>query len=144
MVALAGRGGRGRRLDGTLLAGTWPDRSIRCVAPAKTHRNSSIPRLLTAMARSDLVCARAVHMLDFSVAEYSRVEDPGRVIHLHLKMRAHDHFFGTRACRVDSAWTGARAWAGGRAHVAALEVKYRGSQCTRVLCAWHAVWQGWR
>ena len=43
------------------------------------------------------------------------------VIHLHLKAPAHDHSFGTRACRVRCAWIGARAWAGGGAHVAALE-----------------------
>ena len=43
------------------------------------------------------------------------------MIHLQLKARAHDHSFGTRVCRVDSAWLGARAWAGGGAHVAALE-----------------------
>ena len=43
------------------------------------------------------------------------------VIHLHLKAPAHDHSFGTRACRMRCAWIGARAWAGGGAHVAALE-----------------------
>ena len=39
----------------------------------------------------------------------------------HLKARAHADIFGTRVCRVESAWLGARAQAGGRAHVAALE-----------------------
>ena len=104
----------------TLLAGTWPDRSNRCVAPAKTHRKSYIPRLLTAMARSDLVCARAVDMLDVSLAEVCRAGDPGGPP-AAPKARAHKHFFGTCVCRVDSAWIGARAWAGGGAHVAALE-----------------------
>ena len=49
------------------------------------------------------------------------VESATLVIHQQLKARAHKHFFGTRVCRVDSAWLGARAWAGGGAHVAALE-----------------------
>ena len=43
------------------------------------------------------------------------------VIHLQLKARAHADIFGTRVCRVESAWLGARARAGGRAHVAAVE-----------------------
>ena len=43
------------------------------------------------------------------------------VIHLLLKARAHADIFGTRVCRADSAWLGARARAGGRAHVAAVE-----------------------
>ena len=43
------------------------------------------------------------------------------MIHLLLKARAHADIFGTRVCRVESAWLGARARAGGRAHVAALE-----------------------
>ena len=40
---------------------------------------------------------------------------------MHLKAPAHDHSFGTRACRMRCARIGARAWAGGGAHVAALE-----------------------
>ena len=43
------------------------------------------------------------------------------MIHLQLKARAHADIFGTRVCRADSAWLGARARAGGRAHVAAVE-----------------------
>ena len=104
----------------TLLAGTWPDRSIGCAARTKTHRKSTTRRLLTAMTCSDPVCARAVRMLYFSVAEVF-VESVSLVIHLHLRARAHDHSFGTRACRMRCAWVGARAWAGGRAHVAAVE-----------------------
>ena len=76
---------RGRRLDAALLAGTWPDRRIRCAAPAKTHRESSIPRLLTALARSDLVCARAVFMLDFSVANV--VESATLVDHMQMHLK---------------------------------------------------------
>ena len=77
MVALAGRGGRHRRPREMLLAGTWPDRSIGCAARTKTHRKTTTPRLLTAMACWDPVCARAVHMLDFSPAEVCRVEHAG-------------------------------------------------------------------
>ena len=98
MRARAGRGGWGRRLRATLLAGTWPDRSIRCVAPAETHRKTSTPRLLTALARSDLVFARTVFMLDFSVANV--VESATLVDHMHLKAPAHDDACGTHACRV--------------------------------------------
>ena len=43
------------------------------------------------------------------------------VIHLQLKARAHADIFGTRVCRADSAWLGAPARAGGRAHVAVVE-----------------------
>jgi len=43
------------------------------------------------------------------------------VIRQQLKAWAHADMFGTRVCRVDCAWLGARAWAGGRACVAAVE-----------------------
>ena len=43
------------------------------------------------------------------------------VIHQQLKARAHADMFGTRVCSVAGSWLGMRAWAGGRAHVAAVE-----------------------
>ena len=93
-------------------------------------------RLLTAMAPSDFVWVRAVHMLNIYRGHQSRSRARWCLIHLHLKTRAHEDFFGTRVCRVGGAWLGrVQAWAGGRAHVAAAEGS-RAAVCTRVLCAW--------
>ena len=50
------------------------------------------------------------------------------VILMHLKARLHTHVFGTRVWSVAGSWLGARAWAGGCAHVASAG----GTQCGHV------------
>ena len=78
--------------------------------------------MLTREARSDFVWVRAVHMLIIDGEHESRSRRRWWSLEPeHLKARAHADIFGTRVCRADSAWLGARARAGGRAHVAAVE-----------------------
>ena len=65
------------------------------------------------------VLARRTHAQDQPRPPES--ESVTLVDHLHLKSPAHADFFGTRVCSVAGSWLGMRAWAGGRAHVGAVE-----------------------
>ena len=82
------------------------------------------------MAPSDFVWVRAVHMLNIYRGHQSRSRARWCLIHLHLKTRAHEDFFGTRVCRVAGAWLGVRERAGGRTHVGAVEGSSLAGHCS--------------